>query len=165
MRLTHGRVTLDEANAFVRDRHRHHPPVVGHLFSIGAFIGDTLVGVVIVGRPVSRHRDDGLTAEVTRLCTDGTKNACSFLYGKAARAAFALGFLRVGTYTLPEEGGSSLRAAGWKLIGERGGGEWSSPSRPRKTMKSPTSQKHLFEITPTASQCPPVPRDSKPSAS
>lgn len=145
--LQHGRITLDEANAFVRVAHRHHPPVVGHLFSIGAFVGDSLRGVVIVGRPVSRHRDDGVTAEVTRLCTDGTKNACSFLYGRAAKAAFALGFQRIGTYTLPDEGGASLRATGWKLIGERGGGEWSAPSRPRKTMKSPTGTKLLWEYT------------------
>jgi len=146
-RLRHGRISLDEANAFVADIHRHHPPVVGHLFSIGAFAGERLVGVVIVGRPVARMRDDGLTAEVTRLCTDGTRNACSFLYGRASRAAFALGFTRIGTYTLPEEGGASLRASGWTLIGERGGGEWSSPSRPRKSMKSPTTVKLLWETT------------------
>lgn len=145
-RLSHGRVALSEANAFVTELHRHHPPVVGHLFSIGAFIDAKLVGVVIVGRPVSRMRDDGLTAEVTRLCTDGTRNACSFLYGCAARAAFALGFLRIGTYTLPNEGGASLRAAGWRLIGERGGGVWSSPSRPRKPAKYPTQTKLLWEI-------------------
>lgn len=143
--LLHERITLDEANAFVRDHHRHHPPVVGHLFSIGCVKDMRLCGVVIVGRPVSRHRDDGYTAEVTRLCTDGTKNACSFLYGKASRAAFALGFSTIGTYTLPSEGGASLRAAGWKLIGERGGGEWSVPSRPRKSMKSPTATKLLWE--------------------
>ncbi|MEY1555348.1 XF1762 family protein [Yoonia sp. R2331] len=145
--LSHGRISLDEANAFVRDHHRHHPPVVGHLYSIGCFQAGRLCGVVIVGRPVSRHRDDGLTAEVTRLCTDGTRNACSFLYGKASRAAFALGFTRIGTYTLPDEGGASLRAAGWKLIGKRGGGEWSVPSRPRKSMKSPTAHKHLWEAS------------------
>ena len=144
-RLCHIRITLDEANAFVRDHHRHHPPVVGHLFSLGAHREGHLAGVVIVGRPVARVRDDGLTAEVTRLCTDGTRNACSFLYGRAARAAFALGFLRIGTYTLPDEGGASLRAAGWKLIGERGGGQWTTPSRPRRTMKSPTGQKWLWE--------------------
>ena len=110
--LQHGRIKIDEANAFVGALHRHHPQVVGHLFSIGAFIGERLVGVVIVGRPVSRMRDDGLTAEVTRLCTDGTRNACSFLYGRAARAAFALGFLRIGTYTLPD--GSNLNYhGGW----------------------------------------------------
>lgn len=144
--LRHARISLAEANAFVEAKHRHHPPVVGHLFSIGAMRGDVLVGVVIVGRPVARMRDDGATAEVTRLCTDGTRNACSFLYGKAARAAFALGFERIGTYTLPDEGGVSLRASGWHLLGERGGGEWNSPSRPRAPMKSPTGTKWLWEI-------------------
>lgn len=137
-------VSLDEANSFVRALHRHHPPAQGHKFSIGAAMGGTLVGVVIVGRPVSRHRDDGCTLEVTRLCTDGTRNACSFLYGRAARAAFALGYSRIGTYTLPDEGGASLRAAGWKLLGEAGGGNWSSPSRPRNTA-APTCVKFLWE--------------------
>ena len=147
-RLIHGRISLDEANAFVGLLHRHHPPVVGHLFSIGGFIGGNLVGVVIVGRPVSRMRDDGLTAEVTRLCTDGTRNACSFLYGRASKAAFALGFTKIGTYTLATETGESLRGAGWTLIGHRGGGEWSSPSRPRQSMKSPTGIKLLWEKSP-----------------
>lgn len=124
-------LTIDEANAFIAKHHRHHRPVVGHKFSLGAVKNDKVVGVAIVGRPVSRMRDDGLTLEVTRLCTDGSKNACSFLYGAAARAAFALGFRRIGTYTLPQESGASLRGAGWKLIGERGGGSWSAPSRPR----------------------------------
>jgi hypothetical protein len=105
--------------------------VIGHKFSIAAVANEEVVGVVIVGRPVSRHRDDGLTLEVTRLCTDGTRNACSFLYGKAAKAAFAMGYRRIGTYTLPDEGGASLRAAGWTLIGETPGKSWSVPSRPR----------------------------------
>lgn len=139
-------LSLAEANAFVSMRHRHHPPVRGHKFSIGAELGGKLVGVVIVGRPVSRVRDDGLTLEVTRLCTDGTRNACSFLYGAAARAAFALGYQRIGTYTLPDEGGASLRASGWKLIGERGGGSWSCPSRPRRDLH-PTQKKLLWEIS------------------
>jgi hypothetical protein len=140
-------VTLDlgEANAFVSRLHRHHKPVVGHKFSLGAAIGAEVVGVAIVGRPVSRHRDDGMTLEVTRLCTDGTRNACSFLYGAAARAAFALGFRRIGTYTLAEEGGTSLRAAGWRLIGERGGGSWSRGSRPRVDTH-PTQGKLLWEL-------------------
>lgn len=144
-RLSFGRVTLDEANAYIRDFHRHHSPVPGHVFALGAFRGDRLVGVVIVGRPVSRKRQDGLTLEVTRCCSDGSPNVPSFLYGKAARAAFALGYLRIGTYTLPCEGGSSLRGAGWTLIGERGGGEWSSPSRPRQSAKFPTGTKLLWE--------------------
>lgn len=145
--LSHVRLDLDEANAFVAKHHRHHKPVVGHLFSLGAVSGAEIVGVAIVGRPVSRMRDDGVTAEVTRLCTDGTRNACSFLYGAAARAAFALGFTRIGTYTLPEEGGASLRGAGWKLIGERGGGSWSRQDRPRVDTH-PTQAKLLWETTP-----------------
>jgi hypothetical protein len=115
---------------FVRQHHRHHTPPVGHKFSIGGMLGEQLVGVVIVGRPVSRMRDDGLTLEVTRLATDGSPNACSFLYGAAARASFALGYRRIGTYILRTEPGTSLRAAGWKLIGERGGGSWARVKQP-----------------------------------
>jgi hypothetical protein len=144
VRLDHVRLGLNEANAFVREHHRHHRPVVGHLFSIGAALGEKIVGVVIVGRPVARMRDDGETAEVTRLCTDGTRNACSFLYGAAAKAAFALGFKRIGTYILNTEDGVTLRASGWKLIGQRGGGSWSVPSRPRVDTH-PLQPKLLFE--------------------
>lgn len=144
MKLRHVKIGLDEANAFVAQHHRHHKPVVGHLFSIGAADGDKIVGVVIVGRPVARMRDDGETAEVTRLCTDGTRNACSFLYGASAKAAFALGYRRIGTYILASEPGTSLMGTGWKLIGERGGGSWSVPSRPRVD-KHPTQKKMLFE--------------------
>ena len=139
------RVELAEANDFVAKHHRHHKAVVGHKFSLGAMLDGELVGVVIVGRPVSRMRDDGNTLEVTRLCTNGAKNACSFLYGAAARAAFALGYGRIGTYILVSEDGASLRASGWRLIGERGGGSWSVPSRPR-TDKHPTERKLLFEL-------------------
>lgn len=137
-------VSLSEANAFVSDNHRHHRPVVGHKFSLGAALGDKVVGVAIVGRPVSRHRDDGRTLEVTRLCTDGTRNACSFLYGACARACFALGFTRIGTYILKSESGVSLTAAGWRLLGERGGGSWSVPSRPRVDTH-PLQVKLLYE--------------------
>ena len=137
-------VELSEANAFVAQLHRHHKPVVGHKFSLGATSEGLLVGVVIVGRPVARMRDDGKTLEVTRLCTNGAKNACSFLYGAAARAAFALGYKRIGTYTLASEGGVSLRATGWKLIGERGGGSWSREKRHRED-KAPLEIKLLWE--------------------
>ena len=138
-------VSLRQANTFVAAHHRHHTQVRGHKFSLGAVKNGCLVGVAIIGRPVSRMRDDGATLEITRLCTDGTKNACSFLYGAACRAAFALGYRRIGTYTLPVEGGVSLRAAGWRLIGERGGGEWDCPSRPREPARHPTGQKWLWE--------------------
>lgn len=145
-KMTIERLELGEANAFVREHHRHHRPVIGHLFSLGAAMDNKIVGVAIVGRPVARMRDDGATAEITRLCTDGTKNACSFLYGASARAAFALGFKRVGTYILASEPGTSLTAAGWRLIGKTGGGSWSRSDRPRVD-KHPTQAKLLFETT------------------
>jgi hypothetical protein len=144
MRFSIERLDLAEANMFIATHHRHHKPVVGHIFSIGAALEGKIVGVAIVGRPVARLRDDGITAEITRLCTDGTKNTCSFLYGASARAAFALGFKRIGTYILASEPGTSLTAAGWKLIGEAGGGSWSRLSRPRVD-KHPLQTKFLFE--------------------
>lgn len=139
-------IDFAEAARFVMDHHRHHTPPQGHKFSLGAVDGGELVGVVIVGRPVARRRDDGWTLEVTRLCTTGHKNACSFLYGAAARAAFALGYRRIGTYILKREPGTSLVAAGWKLIGETPGKSWSVPSRKRDD-KHPIEPKLLFERT------------------
>jgi hypothetical protein len=139
-------VSLEEANALVEAMHRHHKPVVGHKFSLGVAAADQIVGVAIVGRPVARGNDDGLTLEVNRCCTDGTKNACSMLYGAAWRAAKAMGYRRLITYTLPAEGGTSLRAAGWTLLGERGGGNWNTPSRPRiDTDELLRGQKLLWE--------------------
>ncbi|MQV97035.1 hypothetical protein GHK46_06165 [Sinorhizobium medicae] len=135
---------LESANDWVSMFHRHHKPVVGHKFSLGAMKDNDIVGVVIVGRPVSRVRDNGWTLEVTRLATDGTKNVCSFLYGAAARAGFALGYRRIGTYILASEPGISLRAAGWRQIGEVKGRSWSCTSRPRID-KHPTLDKLLFE--------------------
>jgi hypothetical protein len=129
MKLIH--IELREANDFVGELHRHNKPVTGHRFSIGAEHGGKLVGVCIVGRPVARKTDQKNTVEVTRLCTDGTKNACSFLYGAAARAAKALGYKAIQTFVLESEPGSSLRAAGWSKIGESGGGSWGRKSRPR----------------------------------
>lgn len=137
---------LPTANEFVRRHHRHHRPVQGHKFSLGAVQGETLVGVAIVGRPVSRHRDDGATLEVTRLCTDGTKNACSFLYGAAARACFALGFRRIGTYIMADESGASLRASGWRWIANTSGRSWNVPSRPRDD-SHPLGQRSLWETS------------------
>jgi len=119
-------------------------PVVGHKFSLGCMKQNDIVGVVIVGRPISRIRDNGWTLEVTRLATDGTKNVCSFLYGAAARSAFALGYRRIGTYILASEPGTTLKAAGWRQIGEVVGRSWNAPSRPRVD-KHPTQDKLLFE--------------------
>lgn len=138
---------LEGANEFVARHHRHHRPVVGHKFSIGVALDAELIGVVIIGRPVARRRDDGDTLEVTRLATDGIErptgrlnrrgeptfyNPCSFLYGAASRAAFALGYRRIGTYIRSDEPGTSLEAAGWRMVAETPGRSWSVPSRPRR---------------------------------
>lgn len=111
-------VSLAEANKFVEEYHRHHKPVVGHKFSIGVANGTKIVGVCIVGRPISRYLDDGFTLEVTRCCTDGTPNACSMLYAAAWRAARAMGYKKIITYILESENGASLKASGYKCIGK-----------------------------------------------
>jgi hypothetical protein len=137
-------MNLDEANAFVLLRHRHHQPMSGCKFALGASDGEKIVGVAIVGRPVARRLQDGWTLEVNRTCTDGTRNTNSFLYAAAWKACQALGYKKLITYTLPEEGGASLRAVGWKCIGAAGGGSWSVPSRPRVD-KHPLQQKLKWE--------------------
>lgn len=124
-------VSLSEACEFISQYHRHHKPPIGHKFSIAVNDGEKVCGVVTVGRPVARHLDNGWILEVNRCCTDGTKNACSMLYAAAWRAAKAMGYKKLITYTLPDEGGASLRAAGWRCIGEAGGGNWNAKSRPR----------------------------------
>lgn len=140
-------VSLREANSFVDTLHRHHGSVVGHKFAIGiADESGKMRGVAIVGRPVSRMADNGLTLEVNRCCTDGINNACSMLYRAAWKVALAMGYHKLITYTLPEEGGASLKGAGFKLIGERGGGSWSRKDRPR-TDDHPTQPKLLWEAS------------------
>lgn len=124
-------INFDEANAFVAKHHRHHKPMQGCKFCIAVSDDENVCGVMIAGRPVSRHLDDGWTLEVNRCCTDGTKNACSMLYSASWKVTKALGYKRLITYTLPEEGGASLKASNWKLVGERGGGNWNCKSRPR----------------------------------
>jgi len=137
-------ITYEEACEFIRRHHRHHLPPQGWKFGIAVNDGQKVVGVITVGRPVARHLDDGWTLEVTRCCTDGTKNAASKLYAAAWRAARAMGYRRLITYTLADEPGTSLRAAGWRVVHQTKGGSWNCPSRPRVD-KHPTVQKTLWE--------------------
>ena len=139
-------ISFKEAQEFIRLNHSHHPPPKGYKFGIGVNDGQKVVGVITVGRPVARLLDDGWTLEVTRCCTDGTKNAASMLYAAAWRAARAMGAKRLVTYTLAEERGTSLKAAGWKEIGKAGGGTWNRRNRPRVD-NAPTGQKTLWNIT------------------
>lgn len=136
---------LNEANELVRKWHRHHKPTLGHKFSIGIAEDERICGAAIVGRPVARRLDNGLTLEINRLVTDGTHNACSKLLRAAWRVASAMGYQRLITYTLPEEGGSSLRAAGYKLVGTTPGKSWSVPTRPRVDTH-PLGMKLLWEV-------------------
>lgn len=139
-------VSFADACAFVAAWHRHHNPPVGHKFSIGAALGELLVGVAIVGRPVARRLDNGRTLEVTRTATDGTHNVNSMLYGACWRAAKALGYDRLVTFTQEGESGASLRAAGWRVIGERRPRPgWSCPSRPRDNHGADNVQRYLWE--------------------
>lgn len=137
-------ISFSEACEFVRQHHRHHIPPQGHKYSVAVADEEKVVGVIIVGRPVARHLDNGWTLEVTRCCTDGTKNAASKLYAAAWRAARAMGYRRIVTYTLAEEPGTTLRAAGWRSLYQTQGGSWNCEARPRID-KHPTGQKTLWE--------------------
>lgn len=131
-------LTLTQANEYVEKLHRHHKKVQGHRFSIGLWEQDTLIGVAICGRPVARLVPQDQVLEVTRLRTDGSKNACSQLYGACARVAREMGFHKIQTYILHSETGTSLVASGWQLSHTTAPGSWSRPSRHR-------TDKHLTE--------------------
>ena len=126
-------ITLADAKRFVAEVHRHNDPPTGHRVSVGiADATEKLRGVGVLGRPLARNSDDGYTAEVYRVATDGVPNGCSMLYGALVRVAWGLGYTRVLTYTLEDEPGSSLRAAGWTEVGLAGGGGWVRESQPQR---------------------------------
>lgn len=140
-------VSFVDACAFIADHHRHHQPPIGMKFCVGVATTDgVLRGVAIVGRPVARSFDDGRTLEVNRTATDGTANANSCLYAACWRAAKALGYSRLITYTQGGESGASLRAAGWRVIAERKARPgWDVPSRPREDRGTSGVQRFLWE--------------------
>nr|WP_239071188.1 XF1762 family protein [Amycolatopsis sp. SID8362] len=126
-------LTFRQACEFIDAHHRHHRPPRGMKFAIGVARGGELVGVATAGRPVARCLDDGITLEVTRSCTVGEPNANSKLYGAVWRAARAMGYLRLVTYTQAGESGASLRAAGLVPVADlRPRSGWTTTSRPRQ---------------------------------
>lgn len=137
-------MTLRAARDYVSQHHRHHRAPQGGLFAVGAEVDGQLVGCAIVGKPVARMLNDGRTVEITRCCTDGTRNACSFLYRVCVRVATAMGYGRVLTYTLGDESGASLRGAGFKVTRQMKTEGWSRPSRPR-TDEHPMQMKLRWE--------------------
>lgn len=149
-------VSQRDAKAFCAMWHRHHQPPRGAKFCVGAADADgVLRAIAIAGRPVARMYDDGRTVEVTRVASDGTRNACSMLYGACARAAFALGYTRIITYTQQGESGVSLKAAGWRIIAERAARKgslpgWDRPSRPRELRGTEGIPRTLWEASDAA---------------
>lgn len=136
-------ISREDACAFVDRLHRHHESVTRDKFRLAAEHGGKIVGVIQVGNPVARALCDGFTLEVVRCCTDGTKNACSFLYSAAARIAKELGYRKIITYILDSESGDSLRASGWFKEANIKGHAWGCPSRPRTTT-APTCDKQRW---------------------
>ena len=117
-------ITFREASEFINNHHRHHKATVGHKFSIGLYDDEKLVGCAVCGRPVARYYDDGFTCEINRLCTDGTRNACSMLYGACCRIAKEMGYKKIITYILESESGASLKASNFMCEGKTGGTHW-----------------------------------------
>ena len=141
--MTAAPIELKVANEFVANLHRHHEPVYRDKFRVACIEQDRIVGVVQCGRPVSRILDNGKTIEVTRLCTDGTYNACSFLYSRAARIAKEMGYEKIITYILDSETGTSLKATGWHKEADIKGHTWDMPGRPRN-QTAPTCDKQRW---------------------
>lgn len=141
-------ITLAKAKEFIGNNHRHNKPPVGWKFGVGLINeAGELIGVATAGRPIARHFDNGLTLEVNRTCTDGSKNANSKLYGAISRAAKAMGYKRIITYTQLNECGSSLRASGFlkvKEIAERG--SWAESSISSKVKRDPLGNGGIARI-------------------
>jgi hypothetical protein len=137
-------ITLRKANEVILEWHRHHKPSRGHKFSIGLMKDNNLIGVAICGRPVSRAADNGFTLEVSRLCTDGTKNACSKLYGACARIAKEMGYIKIQTYILEKEIGTTLKASGWIMEAVTAGGQWKRTDGVINRTDQPTEPKQRW---------------------
>lgn len=140
-------INLRDANEFVLHYHRHHKPCTGQKFSVSVRDEFGLIhGVAICSRPVSRHLDDGFTLEVSRCCTDGSRNACSMLYSACCRAAAALGYHRVITYTLESEDGASLKASNFKCEGTAGGLIWTGQRQRDNGVPKEMKKRWVYEI-------------------
>ena len=137
---------LKEANAFVTTHHRHNAPVHRDKWRFGVIDGNgKLIGVLQAAKPVSRMLDDGKTIEIVRCCTDGTKNLCSFMLGRARRIAKEMGYSKIISYILDTENGTSYKAAGWHKEADTRGHSWNTPSRPRMT-NAPICNKQRWAV-------------------
>lgn len=132
-------ITIKAARRFNYAHHRHNKLATGGLFAVGVADDDgNLVGIGIAGIPKAINAMDGTTIEVSRCCTTGQRNAASMVYGALVRAARALGYKRVITYTRAAEDGASLKASNWVPDVASEGGSWLRSGRPGR------SQPNLF---------------------
>ena len=154
-------ISLKNANRFVEKNHRHHHSTTGHKFSICACIGEKIVGVAICGRPVSRHIDGGTVIEINRLCTDGTKNACSFLYGACCRIAKEMGYRKIITYILESENGSSVKASNFVCEGTAGGEMWTGERKRDNGVPKELKTRWVRVLNPDAKAAPEVGEENK----
>ena len=139
-------ITLRAANAYVAEHHRHHGATAGGKFAVACYNGDELCGVAICGRPVSRHLDDNTTLEINRVCTDGTKNACSKLYGACCRIAKDMGYRKVITYILASEDGASVKASNFVCEGVAGGTHWTGERDRGQSIPHEMKQRYVREL-------------------
>jgi len=146
LRLRPWTVKRADALDFVRDVHRHLPKVQGAMWCVSVRSGSEIVGVALVGWPSRTQTSDEMDMlRVLRVAVKpGYKNACSMLYGACWRAARAMGCDSMDTFTLPDEPGTSLRAAGWVEAGKTAGGEHSRKSRPRAPAVDPRPKTRWF---------------------
>lgn len=142
-------IGLKEANSYIEQYHRHHKPVRGCKFCIAAVENGVIVGVAICGRPVSRYLDNGETIEINRCCTDGTRNACSKLYGSCVRIAREMGYTKVITYILASENGASLKASNFVCEGEAGGTIWTGSRKRDNGVPHEMKKRYVYEIKKT----------------
>ena len=140
-------ITYKEAKDFVNLHHRHHSASQGCKFCIGVHNGEELRGVAIAGRPVARRLDDGLTLEITRLCTLGDRNACSMLYGACCRVAKGMGYKRVITYVLQSENATSLKASNFVCEAENvGGTHWTGERNRGQAIPKELKKRYVYNL-------------------
>lgn len=149
MKLQAEPIEIKQAQAFINQLHRHHAAAIRDKFRIAAKQDGKIVGVAQVGRPISRNLCDGYTLEVLRLCTNGEKDVCSFLYSRCARIAKEMGYRKIITYILETEPGTSLKASGWTCEDSNcGGATWENCTRTkeRPVQLSMIDQKQKYPV-------------------
>ena len=139
-------ITFKTASEFIDQFHRHHRATIGCKFCVSCWDENRMVGVAVAGRPVSRYYDDGFTLEINRVCTDGTRNACSMLYGACVRIAKDMGYHKVITYIFESENGASVKAANFICEGIAGGTHWNGKRNKGQDIPAEMKQRYAYYL-------------------